>query len=56
MTLQDWVIKELRGIIAVMNENTIKNDANVLEANRRLTSLEDRIKHLERIMMGSGGK
>lgn len=56
MTLQEWVIKELRGLIAAMNENTMTIDASIANSERRLTSLEDRVTHLERIMMGGLGK
>lgn len=52
MTLREWVIKELRGLIATMNENTRTIDASIANAERRLLSLEDRVTHLERIMMG----
>lgn len=54
MTLQDWVIKELRGLITTMNENTRTIDVSIANAERRLTSLDDRVTHLERIMMGGG--
>lgn len=56
MTLQGYVIDELRTIVAKMNDNNITFIAVIEDLKDNLDSVEERVTYIESVLMGRGEK